>query len=377
MSETATETKPAETMADGARGIFDALTIKARENETAAARNVAARRSEQEAQDAAKKERIRDNKGRFSIEVPMKAAPKAKVEAPKPPEPKTELPKVETNDKGRTEEPEADADVTADSKEKALTALRRAKVPKGVIDGMKPKDWTSWGLELAEIQSNTDRLTKEHRELKKQAEDRAKEPKQETRTETATAETVSTDLAAAVKAFDDAGPEFGKALRDALTIQSKIADAKLGERDKLIKELSDTINSIRLDGLAAAARTELRDRFPQLRTKDGFQRAMARAERFAADKEAYEKFTDPLERMTEVLTDACHAEFKGDMAAQELSDAKETDRKRLGGQLTAPSGSSRATTESPKGQDRAEKIYWAMVDGLSKEDAVARVDGLR
>lgn len=369
-----------EAQSDGARAIFDALTVKAREKEESAARNVAARRTEQEAQDSARKERIRDAKGRFVIEMPTSSAkpaakPAAKVE-PEAPAPKTESPKAETNDrKGVTEEPEVDADATA--KETALTALRRAKVPKGVIDGMKPKDWIQWGSELAEIQANTDRLTKEYRELKKQAEKEAEKPKQETRAEAATTAAVSADLEAAIKAFDDAGPEFGKALRAALAIQQKIAEEKIGDQAKLIKEQSDAINQIRIDGLAAAARTELRERFPQIRTKDGYERVLKRMDRLAADPQAYASYGEPVERMIECMTDACQIEFKDEIAAQELSDAKETDRRRLGGQLTPPTRASQATTEPLKGKDRAEQIYWAMAEGLTAEQARAKVDGLR
>lgn len=369
-----------EAQSDGARAIFDALTVKAREREVSSERNVAARRVEQDAQEEAKKARIRDAKGRFVIEMPTSnkqdQKPAAKVEPVVAPKAHTESPKAETNGKaGVTEEPESEADATA--KELALTALRRAKVPKGVIDGMKSKEWIQWGSELHEIQSNTDRLTKEYRELKKQAEDEAKKPKSETRAEPATAATVSADLATAIKAFDDAGPEFGKALRDALAIQEKIAEAKLGEQEKTIKGLSDSLNAIRIDGLIAAARTELVDRFPQLRNKESSRKVLARMDRLAGDARAYESYGEPLERMVECMKDACQIEFKDDIDLQEISDAKETDRKRLGGQLTVPSQTSRVSSEPRKGKDRGEQIYWLMAEGLTAEEARARVDGLR
>lgn len=372
-----------EAQSDGARAIFDAMTAKRRELDVAAERNLAARRVEQDAHDEERKSRIRDAKGRFVIEMPTshpdnKPKPKAKVEPVEAPKAAIEPAKAETHgEKAVTTEPEAGADATAEEKSKALTALRRAKVPKGVIDGMASKDWTSWGLELHEIQSNTDRLTKEHRELKKQAEEEAKKPKSETRSEPATAATASADLATAIKAFDDAGPEFGKALREALTIQEKIADAKLSEQDKTIKGLTDSLNAIRVEGLFAAARTELLDRFPQLRIKENSKKVWARMDRLSADPTTYASFEEPLDRMIECMKDACHAEFKDDFDAREISDAKETDRKRLGGQLTPPGRASQATTEPLKGKDRAEKIYWAMAEGLTAEEARTRVDGLR
>jgi hypothetical protein len=371
VSETTTET-PAptkEAYADGARAIFDALTEKAREREAETARMETLKREDDAKAEEAKKARVRDSKGRFQIEVPLpKTEPKKAAVEQKAPAATNEHPEPKTDRQGRTEEPEADADATADD-EKALTALRRAKVPKAVLDGMDRKERRRWGLELSEIQANTDRLTKEHRELKKQAEDKAKETKLETRSEAKQTATATADLEAAIKAFDEAGPEYGRALRDALAIQAKVADTK-------VSELNSAIELLRLEGLVANARTELRDVYPGLRKPDRYKAVIERMERLSKDPENYAQFTSPEERMTECMKDACESEFRADIEAEERSKAKETDRKRLGGQLSA---SHRATSASDlKGKDRSEQIYWLMAqENLTGAEARARVDGLR
>src|SRR6185436_3991278 len=149
------------------RKIFDALTEKARETETGRSA-VLDRRREEEAEQP-KDARKRDKFGRYigeakNTEVEREAAaPSKKVTEAETD--RTEKPASEKEPEGK--EPDQDADATAEADAKALTALRRAKVPKAVIEGLSVEDRRQWGSELAEIQANTDRITKEYHELKK------------------------------------------------------------------------------------------------------------------------------------------------------------------------------------------------------------------
>jgi hypothetical protein len=193
--------------------------------------------------------------------VDGKFAPKGDKEPesePVAPDPQADEPKQETT---ASKPPSAKA---TKEMSKALTALRRARLPQSRIDKLSPEEVLEWGSDLAEVQSAEDRRRRE-----------GKEPSKDPNADDADG---SPDAEADPESDDDETQAFGF------------------EQASMLRE-----------NLALHARTELRGDFPALSDAKTWQRVREQAIEAWLESDAYDHFDDYGEGAVAAVRDAAIA----------------------------------------------------------------------
>jgi len=228
---------------------------------------------------------------------------------------------VETDDAAETEASEGEGDADY---EKAISALRRAKLSKEVIGTLSREQVIKEGLAMAEGQAATDARFEEHsktvQELKEQRE--RKESGEEAGDVESAAHPSSVTLQAATKDFADAlgldesdiGPSLAK-FSDAITepVQKQVSQGV-----EVLTQLDRIVGSL----LFTAARTGLSSgdqaRFPQLADQGTYQKVQAKAQQLISSGSYGDM--DPMESVTEAMSDAAgiilRSSIEGDARAK-------------------------------------------------------------
>ena len=167
-------------------------------------------------------------------------------------------------------EPEGEAATEAPKEEKktdyalerALAALRFAKVPSEVIDTLGRAKLLEWGSQLAEAQAKTaEKIRSDAEELK-----RAQESKKETtaKAESDTAPAVDADFTSSLEAFKEYGEDFQKGQSAfARAIYQKARDDMRGEIQPAAAMLLE-MRSLMEEVVSETLDREARERFPGL-----------------------------------------------------------------------------------------------------------------
>ena len=235
------------------------------------------------------------------------AAPQQNTQAAKPVETPAEKPVVATKD------PEATA-----REERALTALRRAKVPKSVLDGLDYDTRLQWGTDLAEGQSKTDTLLR----TKGAAETRT-EPDKGTPAKAdpeAALPPVAADLNAATAklaeslAFDDAGQKQIEAFAKAVQAPLIQHNAQISQALQAAHAHVETLERYVSDMAAEGARSKLVSEIPELADKAIWGAVKARMDRLSKPAKdgttAYDHIEDTTDRILECARDAAALECR-------------------------------------------------------------------
>lgn len=206
-----------------------------------------------------------------------------------------------------------DAEATG-REERALTALRRAKVPKSILDGLDHDTRIQWGSDLAEEQKRTDKLLRdptaraETRQDPKAGTPAQADPASGTPQVTADLSALSIKLAESL-ALDEAGQKqleaYGAALRAPLLQEVQAVKAGAAEA----QQSADAVMEMVAQMLARNSRATLKDEIPELGDPAIWSRVTERMERLF-DSGGYEDIEDPQERMTECLRDASAIECR-------------------------------------------------------------------
>jgi len=174
-----------------------------------------------------------------------------------------------------SEEPKPE-DVTA--RTRALTALRRAKVPQSVLDSLGDEALREWGIGLAEDQAKVDRLL---RSKGKPVPETPTDPKADKASGT---------------------PEFGADL-EGLGYSKEEQQAFSAPIQELLAQNAQQAAVVR-DMLANSARTELSGEYPELKDPDVWRSVRAKAIELLEPDGAYEEHEDMLSGAQAVIRDA-------------------------------------------------------------------------
>lgn len=281
-----------------------------------------------------------------TYEASKKTAPPAEPAAPaRGPDGKF-APKAQENTQAETpvvpaaeKPPEAirDAEATA-REERALTALRRAKVPKSLLDGMDHDTRIQWGSDLAAEQSKTDKMLRsrgadsETRPDPKAGTPAQADPAQGTPQVAADLSAISAKFADSM-ALDEDGrqllEQYGAALRAPLVQQITATNAAI-ESNRQAAAQTDEMMSAYIAGQVLAGLT---NEIPELADKAIARDVRTRMDRLLKpDKHgstAYDHIEDPMERITEAARDAAAIECR-DAIRERAKDATINRNERRG-----------------------------------------------
>lgn len=360
---------PVEPSAEAhAREVYDSLASKMQEQESlkeaalAKTKEAATKKEQSSAQ-------TRNEEGKF---VKSKQA-----EEPKETTAKAEAAESSESDDDR--EPEVDG-TDAKAQERALTALRRAKVPKDILEGLPDEVKLKWGRQLAKVQAETDRMAQEFAALKKGSSEKQVEPKQDnqrTDSERATKQAKAAEqpeqayIRQAAKQLADTfmlGDEAEEAFASALQNATK----PLSERYQQMEQQVQIAAGLSTQMLLANARTTLAADYPELREKETFGNVIATMQRMA-ESGAYADIDDLQERTESAMRDAAQVVLRDAIQNRVKAQRIQTDQKRNAGQASPPK---RSGSTEINGMSRDRAIFHLMSsEGLSGVEARRRVDG--
>jgi hypothetical protein len=351
-----------------AREVYDSLATKMQEQESlkeaalAKTKEAATKKEQSSAQ-------TRNEDGKF---VKSKQA-----EEPKETTAKAEAAESSESDDDR--EPEVDG-TDAKAQERALTALRRAKVPKDILEGLPDEVKLKWGRQLAKVQSETDRMAQEFAALKKGSSEKQVEPKQDnqrTDSERATKQAKAAEqpeqayIRQAAKQLADTfmlGDEAEEAFASALQSATK----PLSERYQQMEQQVQIAAGLSTQMLLANARTQLAADYPELREKETFGNVIATMQRMA-ESGAYADIDDLQERTESAMRDAAQVVLRDAIQNRVKAQRIQTDQKRNAGQASVPK---RSGSTEINGMSRDRAIFHLMSsEGLNGAEARRRVDG--
>jgi hypothetical protein len=359
---------PVEPSAEAhAREVYDSLASKMQEQESlkeaalAKTKEAATKKEQSSAQ-------TRNEDGKF-----------VKKQAEEPEETTAKAEASESSESDDDREPEVDG-TDAKAQERALTALRRAKVPKDILEGLPDEVKLKWGRQLAKVQAETDRMAQEFAALKKGSPEKQVEPKpdnQRTDSERATKQAKAAEqpeqayIRQAAKQLADTfmlGDEAEEAFASALQSATK----PLSERYQQMEQQVQIAAGLSTQMLLANARTTLAADYPELREKETFGNVIATMQRMA-ESGAYADIDDLQERTESAMRDAAQVVLRDAIQNRVKAQRIQTDQKRNAGQASVPK---RSGSTEINGMSRDRAIFHLMSnEGLNGAEARRRVDG--
>lgn len=351
-----------------ARAVYDRLASELQERESA--KDAALAKAKTEA--ASKTEQSSPTKNRGEDGKFVKQKPKS---APEPTLVRGQGDESESDDES---EPEVDG-TDAKAQERALTALRRAKVPKDIMEGLPEEVKLRWGRQLAKMQGETDRMAQEFAALKKGQSDkqpdaktdnlksdsqRATKQAQSEQPEQAYIRQAAKQLADTFMLGDEAEEAFAAALQN--------ATKPLSERYAQMEQQVQVAAGLSTQMLLANSRSALTAEFPELRDKEGFGQVVQTMQRLA-ESGTYMDIEDLNERTQTAMRDAAQVVFREQVNARLKAQRETTDRKRNAGQSSTPK---RNGSTEINGMSRDRAIFHLMSnEGLTGPEARRRIDG--
>lgn len=290
--------------------------------------------------------------------APVEAAP-AKEKTVEAPDAKSESTAVS----------EATGDVNAakvasgdtDAHERALTALRRANVPKKVIESLSKEDAIEMATPIAKAQAFTDNLVRENSELKKPKTNETAPEK----TETALA-VPPVDLKRLVAPIVEAyGEEAGDAVVAVANEATKPLLAELSASKAALGNVSGLVEALLLD----SAQQRLGERFPMLKDAANFAKAVEKAKTLIATGH-YSSPSDPISGFMSAMTDATRLLFSDVIEADVRARAEKTNSLISNG--TPSTASQKTPTSSMSLEDRETALAMDLLQGVPKAEAARK-----
>lgn len=220
----------------------------------------------------------------------------------------------------QTEQPaatpeDAESKHTEGDRQKAVAALKRAKVPQAAMDAISEDDRVQWGLDLAKSESEAARKVTAAAQATKST------------------ETVHAD-SATKPAEQPATNGSLRGLADALGLDEageRLLAGEFEKRDKASAAESDKLHSMMASTLTRLARTELTKEFPDLADDEAF-KALDDEIEFEQVKPKYAHITDPYELVKACISNLAKGAFSESMAAKAKESARKESARRDAGQ---------------------------------------------
>lgn len=346
-----------------ARVVYDTLAEKLREQESAKESALAKAKEAAQTKEQSSKAPERGEDGKF-VKTPKSA-----------PEPK--LVQAEDAESDDDTGPEVDGS-DAKAQERALTALRRAKVPKDILEGLPDEVKLKWGRQLHKMQSETDRMAQEFATLKKGSKQEKQESKPDNQPDSQRAEKqalaeqpeqayirqAAKQLADTFMLGDEAESAFASALEQ--------ATKPLADRYSHLEQQLQMATGMSTHMLLTSARNTLAQDYPELREAEVFGQVTQTMQRLA-ESGVYMDIADLAERTESAMRDAAQLVLRDKIAARTKAQRFQTDQKRNGGQPSVPK---RGGNVEVNGMSRDRAIFHLMSsEGLTGAEARRRVDG--
>jgi len=277
-------------------------------------------------------------------------------------------------EKFATSEPEEEAETetvdetpvaeTGDDHERAMAALLRDGTPRHILDEeyeRNPDRFVEWGLKRAKVQSDGDRFSQEHAELKAKLD--ATQQVEEGAEGEVTAENTSADQTQPAQNIDLATQRakiadiFGEEAADAVLqpIQSLTQELKavIGQQQQRLFQISQMMEQKEV----SSVRTQLQERFPQLSDDEAFKTVREKMEVLAKTGQ-YKNYHD-------VMLDAARISFAD--AIQTKTVVAKINQAKSAGQPKQKSTASTATRPKTL-SDRDDQVLESLMSGMSLND---------
>lgn len=261
-------------------------------------------------------------------------------------------------------EPEATQQERGDDYERAMAALLRDGTPRHILDEeyeRNPDRFVEWGLKRAKVQSDGDRFSQEHAELKakldatQQGEEQAEgevtagnTPADQT--QPATGFDVETQRA---KIADIFGEEAADAVLQPIKTLTEQLKSVIGQQQQRLFQISQMMEQKEV----SSVRTQLQERFPQLADDDAFKGVREKMEVLAKTGQ-YNSYHD-------VMLDAARITFAD--AMQTKTVATKINQAKSAGQPKQKSTASTATRPKTL-DDRDDQVLESLMSGMSTDD---------
>jgi hypothetical protein len=294
---------------------------------------------------------LADMDAKLGLEVEPQPAPEKSSGAPPEPAAKSAAP--------------PDPDV-----ERALGALRRAKVPRPetLVDAIGKEAFLSWAKELEEQQAEIDRAFTAKAQLEKLGSkdgEKLKEPAAVPPRESPK----RADLDASLKPFvDELGPEAGAALRGILEAERGAADTALAARDEQLAAMAGEFQRALLE----IQRVRLAMKLPDLLEDEPWAKVRERAAAIAALDEW--KGMDADKAIGLILARA--AEQAGLKTKAQKDSERAAERARDAGGRFTPGQRGPQESSEPLTDDQRDDMYLAAMDRGASAEELKRIAAL-
>ena len=255
-----------------------------------------------------------------------------------------------TEEQAEVEEQPVEEVAAQDTLEKAISALKRDGLSTSVIDKMTNSEIIELGEKRAKVQSDADNAYRELSELRK-----SKEMAQESETESPalaepTDQPVPANVQEAIKPFAEI---FGDDAAEALSEYGKASVQPLME---VIQAQGQMLETVLMD----SAKTQLRDRFPQLDNGEEYAPVSTTMQSLAKTGE----YSD----ISSLMSDAARIEFSDEsqQVATEISNKRA--KHKASGQMSPATGSA-PPEHSLSTDEREEMLLNALEDGMPMNEA--------
>jgi DNA-binding NarL/FixJ family response regulator len=273
----------------------------------------------------------------------------------------TSEPEVEAETETVEETPVAE---TGDDYERAMAALLRDGTPRHILDEeyeRNPNRFVEWGLKRAKVQSDGDRFSQEHAELKAKLDATQHEEGQvegevtagntpADQTQPANDFNVETQRA---KIADIFGEEAADAVLQPIKSLTEELKVVLGQQQQRLFQISQMMEQKEV----SSVRTQLQERFPQLADDEAFNTVREKMEVLAKTGQ-YNTYHD-------VMLDAARISFAD--AMQSKTVAAKINQAKSAGQPKQKSTASTATRPKTL-DDRDDQVLESLMSGMSLND---------
>lgn len=257
----------------------------------------------------------------------------------------------------------------------AMKTLSRWKVPDSVLKGMDKAHVIAWASEAKGMQSETDRLGREHAELRKRFEELDTAKQDSAQADEPSTLPVDELVKAAVDEFGESHAFVGALRKFAQAIGTQDKSSQWQERFDNIERQNQILFQIEERRALRTARESLLDDYPKLKNSDEFGSISKRAAALIhADPERYDVNEDGVQK---AMADACILVYGKQSQIESINKLKTEARNRRASQASSAS----ATREPAKKLSRSEaedKVLDMIENGASESEvkAFAREHGV-
>lgn len=269
-------------------------------------------------------------------------------------------PVEETTDDGEGEPPPADEADKGEGEpppeadppgwDEAMTALRRNRVPKHVLDSTSKDELVEWGMQLKEQQANQDDFGKQMQQMREQL---SQQQEGFNKSTDDTPAPIPTELKTVV---DELGEEVARPIAEYVGKMQTENQAILGQMLRMHQTQACSVS-----------RKALADDFPGLADDDKFDRVYQRMVEMSQSPAATDRYGQGFEtRIEPLMRDAAQLEFGGDqlLAAKEQLTAQSNNHRKSQSQPAT-----RKAPVTPMTRDEAEEKAFLLVEAGKTDEA--------